>query len=89
MLEWAKQRSSRIVCVANVHMLIEARYNKQLRCALDRADLVTPDGMPIVWMMKKLGIVEQDRVAVMDILLAICQICMVDEVPIYLLGSTQ
>ena len=89
MLEWAKQRSSRIVCVANVHMLIEARCNNQLRCALDKADLVTPDGMPIVWMMKKLGIVEQDRVAGMDIFLAICQKCMEDEISIYLLGSTQ
>lgn len=89
MLIWAKQRSGRIVCVANVHMLMEARCNQALRTALTKADLVTPDGMPLVWMMKRLGLVAQDRVAGMDIFIAICQKSIEEGFSIYLLGSTQ
>jgi N-acetylglucosaminyldiphosphoundecaprenol N-acetyl-beta-D-mannosaminyltransferase len=89
MLAWAKQRSSRAVCVANVHMLMESRSNTQLQAALEKADMVTPDGMPLVWVMKALGTAAQDRVAGMDIFLAVCQQCVAEDISIYLLGSTQ
>lgn len=89
MLTRAKQRSNSFVCVANVHMLMEARCNKLLKAALRRADIVTPDGMPLVWMMKLLGHVIQDRVAGMDIFMAVCQRSMEEDIAIYLLGSTQ
>lgn len=89
MVAWARQRSGRIVCVANVHMLMEARCNEALRSALDKADLVTPDGMPLVWMMRKLGLAAQDRVAGMDIFKAVCQRSMEESISVYLLGSTQ
>ncbi|NEQ49403.1 MAG: WecB/TagA/CpsF family glycosyltransferase [Leptolyngbya sp. SIO3F4] len=88
-LTWAKQRSSKFVCVANVHMLMEARYNDALRRALSKADMVTPDGMPLVWVMKRLGLNTQDRVAGMDIFTSICHRSVEEGVSIYLLGSTQ
>lgn len=89
MVAWARQRSGKVVCVANVHMLMEARRNDALRLALSRADLVTPDGMPLVWMMRKLGLVSQDRVAGMDIFKAVCRRSMEENISVYLLGSTQ
>ncbi|MEM8569224.1 MAG: WecB/TagA/CpsF family glycosyltransferase, partial [Bacteroidota bacterium] len=89
MISWTKNRSSRIVCVANVHMLMESRKNKSLRRVLENADLVTPDGMPIVWVMRSLGIRNQDRVAGLDIFLAICRQAIENDISIYLLGSTQ
>lgn len=89
MVKWAKQRLSKVVCVANVHMLIESRSNDALRTALGHADLVTPDGMPLVWMMRSLGIDSQNRVAGMDIFVDVCQRCLEEGVSIYLLGSTR
>ena len=89
MMFWAQRRISKVVCVANVHMLMEARQNTDLRTALERADLITPDGMPLVWMMRSLGFKAQDRVAGMDIFLAVCKQSIEHGVPIYLLGSTQ
>jgi N-acetylglucosaminyldiphosphoundecaprenol N-acetyl-beta-D-mannosaminyltransferase len=89
MIAWARQNSSRVVCVANVHMLMESRWNAELRVVLESADLITPDGMPLVWMMRALGASDQDRVAGLDIFLAVCEKAVKHNISIYLLGSTQ
>ena len=89
MVVWANERTSKIVCVANVHMLIESRNNPKLRKALDNAHLVTPDGMPLVWVMRSLGARSQERVAGMDLFKSTCQRCAEESIPIYLLGSTK
>jgi N-acetylglucosaminyldiphosphoundecaprenol N-acetyl-beta-D-mannosaminyltransferase len=88
MTAWAKRRSSRIVCLANVHMLMEARWNDRLRHTLEKSDLVTPDGMPLVWMMRVLGFKHQDRVAGMNVFMATCREAAKHNIPVYLLGST-
>ncbi len=87
MLRWAKARSSRAVCIANVHMLIEAHQNADFAAVLRDADLVTPDGMPLVWMLKLLGVSEQDRVAGLDVLLALCDLAPAEGVSVFFLGS--
>jgi N-acetylglucosaminyldiphosphoundecaprenol N-acetyl-beta-D-mannosaminyltransferase len=87
-LDWAKQRLSKVICVANVHMLMEAYWNQDFREILEEADLVTPDGMPLVWMMKRLGYRSQDRVAGMDILLSLCQSASDQNVSVFFVGST-
>jgi N-acetylglucosaminyldiphosphoundecaprenol N-acetyl-beta-D-mannosaminyltransferase len=86
-LHWASDRTSRIVCVANVHMLVEARLDPDLADVLKTADLVTPDGMPLVWMMNLLGTRGQDRVAGMDILMSLCRQSRSHDVSIFFLGS--
>jgi len=47
-LAWAKARVSKTVCVANVHMLMEAHWHTEFKAVLQNADVVTPDGMPLV-----------------------------------------
>lgn len=89
MVRWASKGLSKIVCVANVHMLIESRKNSSLRKALANAHLVTPDGMPLVWVMHALGVASQNRVAGMDIFENTCRRCEEEGISIYLLGSTQ
>jgi N-acetylglucosaminyldiphosphoundecaprenol N-acetyl-beta-D-mannosaminyltransferase len=86
-LRWAVARESRTVCVANVHMLIEAHSNPDFATVLHNADMVTPDGMPLVWMMRKTGALYQDRVAGMDILQALCEKAQKLGVSVYFLGS--
>jgi N-acetylglucosaminyldiphosphoundecaprenol N-acetyl-beta-D-mannosaminyltransferase len=84
---WAKSRVSNYVCVANTHMLIEAYRSETFRQVLQTADLVTPDGMPLVWMMKLLGAHHQNRVAGMDIFLALCQQASQQGISLFLVGS--
>ena len=87
MLGWASSYASKVVCVANVHMLMEAYWHPELSSVLKTADLVTPDGMPLVWMMRLMGAHQQDRVAGMDILLALCQLAQIQNIRIFFLGS--
>ncbi len=61
-LRWAEAGESRYVCVANVHMVMEAYDDPTFRAIVNAADLVTPDGMPLVWILRRMGIPEQKRV---------------------------
>lgn len=86
-LKWAIARESKTVCVANVHMLMEAHWNPEFARVLKKADVVTPDGMPLVWMMRRMGARSQDRVAGMDILQRLCQLAQRQNVSVFFLGS--
>jgi N-acetylglucosaminyldiphosphoundecaprenol N-acetyl-beta-D-mannosaminyltransferase len=57
-----------VVAVCNVHSVMSARRSVELRTALDRADIATPDGMPLVWAIRALHRVAQDRVAGPDLM---------------------
>ncbi len=61
-LDWAGNDKGRYVCLANVHMVMEAYEDATLRKVVNQADLVTPDGMPLVWMLRRLGYSLKDRV---------------------------
>jgi N-acetylglucosaminyldiphosphoundecaprenol N-acetyl-beta-D-mannosaminyltransferase len=60
--EWAERGEARYVCVANVHMVMEAWDDPAFREIVNAADLVTPDGMPLVWVMRRKGFALKDRV---------------------------
>jgi len=61
-LSWVKGRQSRYICIANVHMVMEAHDDVSFREVVNAADLVTPDGMPLVWILRWLGFRQQERV---------------------------
>jgi N-acetylglucosaminyldiphosphoundecaprenol N-acetyl-beta-D-mannosaminyltransferase len=88
-IEWATDRASRFVCVANVHMVMEAYWGNDFRSVLGSADIVTPDGMPLVWMLRLLGFRKQDRVCGIDILLAVCKAAEEQKIKLFFLGATQ
>lgn len=60
--DWAEQGKSSHVCVANVHMVMEAWDDPGFRAIVNAADLVTPDGMPLVWVLRRKGFALRDRV---------------------------
>jgi N-acetylglucosaminyldiphosphoundecaprenol N-acetyl-beta-D-mannosaminyltransferase len=84
---WAKKGLSKVVCVANVHMLTEASWDSNLAHVLNHADMVTPDGMPLVWMVKLLRREQQDRVAGLDLMMAVCHQAIAEDVSVFFLGS--
>ncbi|MBW4658830.1 MAG: WecB/TagA/CpsF family glycosyltransferase [Drouetiella hepatica Uher 2000/2452] len=86
-MKWASARLSKYVCVANVHMLMEAHTDPSFASVLEAADMVTPDGMPLVWLMKLMGVPHQDRVAGMDIFLALCKQASTEGISVFFLGS--
>ena len=88
-LRWAKIRKSKMVCLANVHMLMEAYWNNRFAQTLFEADLVTPDGMPIVWMLRLLGVYQQNQVAGMDVFLNLCDLAQQTGIKVYFIGSSK
>lgn len=90
LITWAKQqqRAGKVVCMANVHMLVEAHGDPDFSSVLRRANLVIPDGMPLVWLMRRAGAINQERVAGMDLLPALCGEAERESIGVYFLGDT-
>ena len=53
--ELARARNGGYVCVANVHVTIEAEDDERYSELVNAADLVLPDGTPLVWMQRWQG----------------------------------
>lgn len=70
---WTENKKKAYICVTNVHVLMEAQASGDLRRALNRAGMVTPDGMPLVWYSHLKGHRHVSRVYGPDLLLAACQ----------------
>ncbi len=85
---WAQQNRSCYIVAANVHVIMMGFWHQKYREILNRAALVTPDGMPLVWAMGLLGIREQTRVYGPDLMLAWCDRASKLQIPIYLYGGT-
>ncbi len=71
--EWAARRESRTVCACNVHSLVTARRNAAHANAIMSADLVTPDGAPVAWMLRKKGHGGQERISGPDLMWNCCR----------------
>ncbi len=54
-LMWAGKQESKAVFFANVHVVMEAFDDDAFRQQLNAADMVNPDGMPLVWALRGLG----------------------------------
>jgi len=61
-LRWAKAGESRYVSVATVNNVMEAYDSPEFREVMNASDLVTPDGMPLVWGLRLLGVRNATRV---------------------------
>ena len=74
-LHWGRsgEPQSRYVCVANVHMVMSSYDDHRFRTIVNNADLVTPDGMPLVWALRLMGVSDATRVCGPDLVPAICK----------------
>jgi len=87
-LGWAKYGESHYVCIANVHMVMEAYDSVDYRNIINSADLVTPDGMPLVWMMRAKGYRNQERVYGPTIMLQVLEVAAHENVRVGFYGTT-
>ena len=61
-------KKGRYVCAAPVTVCMEAFWNKEFRRICLEADLVSPDGTPIVWALRRLGYSKQRRISGPDLM---------------------
>jgi N-acetylglucosaminyldiphosphoundecaprenol N-acetyl-beta-D-mannosaminyltransferase len=59
---WIRNGTQRYACITGVHGIMETRRDPELRRIHNDAGLVTPDGMPLVWMSHRLGFRGVERV---------------------------
>ncbi len=88
-LKWVHEGTSRFVCVANVHMAMEGWDDLGLQSLFNSADLVVPDGMPLVWALKVLGKKHATRVRGPDLMLELSRVCAERGISIGLYGGTR
>ncbi len=67
-LKWSSKRESRYVCLANVHMVMEAYDSPEFKQILNQAALVTPDGKPLSWLLRS------HQVCGRELTLQLCQL---------------
>ena len=87
-LDWARSHASRYICVATVNNVMEAYDSAAFRRVMNEADLVTPDGMPLVWGLKLLGCHNASRVYGPDLTPIVLQMAMENRIPVGFYGSS-
>ncbi len=85
---WLASRDPNYVIAAPVHCVMECQRDQRLRHIYNSAGLVTPDGMPLVWVSWLMGFDWVDRVYGPDLMLAMCQRSLAKGYTHYLYGAT-
>jgi N-acetylglucosaminyldiphosphoundecaprenol N-acetyl-beta-D-mannosaminyltransferase len=70
---WITRGERQYVCVTGVHGVMESGRDDSLRRIHNAAGLVTPDGMPLVWLCRWRGFLHVERVYGPDLMLACCE----------------
>lgn len=87
LLRWARETGKRYVCTCPVYTLMICRERPDVHRAVSAADMVTADGMPIVWLQRRLGVPQAERVYGPDLLLALCEATANTDVSHYFWGG--
>lgn len=86
-IDWMPEKRSKYICVSNVHMCMETFDSEEFRNVVNNADLVIPDGRPILWAQKLLGFKDAEQVRGQDITEALCRVSNESELKIGLYGG--
>ena len=87
--EWAAHNLSKYVCVATVSQVMEGHDMPAFQAVMNEADLVTPDGMPLVWGLRLLGCKGATRVYGPDLAPIILARAAADDLPVGFYGGSQ
>jgi N-acetylglucosaminyldiphosphoundecaprenol N-acetyl-beta-D-mannosaminyltransferase len=74
MEDWIHQRNAcRYIAVTDMHSLMQARHSQSFKKILQDADLVVPDGFPLVWLGRRRGFALRRRVYGPELMERFCQ----------------
>lgn len=85
----AREWRSSYVCIANAHMTVEAHRNPEFAEVLAGADLVIPDGMSLVYTLRYLCGIRQERVAGFDLMLVLLKTAEANGLTVFFYGETE
>jgi N-acetylglucosaminyldiphosphoundecaprenol N-acetyl-beta-D-mannosaminyltransferase len=61
-----------IICIANTHTVMQTQHDSAFRAIYEQALLITPDGMPLVWLAHLYGHPQAGRVYGPDLMWEVC-----------------
>ncbi|TFW09549.1 glycosyltransferase [Oxalobacteraceae bacterium OM1] len=61
-VQWGAARESRYVCICNVHSVVTTTQDIEFKMAVNNADMATPDGAPVAWVLRRRGYRAQERI---------------------------
>jgi N-acetylglucosaminyldiphosphoundecaprenol N-acetyl-beta-D-mannosaminyltransferase len=70
---WISSRENQYVCITGVHGVMESQSDPTLQRIHNAAGMVTPDGMPMVWLNRLAGNKHVSRVYGPDLMLKLCK----------------
>jgi N-acetylglucosaminyldiphosphoundecaprenol N-acetyl-beta-D-mannosaminyltransferase len=85
---WVRERERHYVCTLDVHALMESHRAPDVQEIYRLASVVTPDGMPLVWLLRRGGYPRADRVCGPDLMPALFERSQLNGYRHYLYGST-
>lgn len=84
---WSANKESRYICISNVHSVVTTTQDAEFKQVVDGADMVTPDGAPVAWMLRKQGFSDQQRINGPDLMWKYCAEAALRGESIYLYGG--
>src|SRR5712671_4968664 len=86
---WIRADRREYVCITGVHGIIESRRDPPVRAIHNAAGLVTPDGMPLVWLLRLAGHRNAGRVYGPDLMLLLLERSVSQGFTHFLYGATK
>ena len=71
--EMVERGTGGYACFSTVHMVMESHDKPDYGAKVNAADIIIPDGMPLVWMQKMQGKKEATRVRANDLMIMLCR----------------
>ena len=84
---YSKNQISSYICASNVHMIMESYDDINFQKIVNGADLITADGMPLVWALKLLGIKKAERVYGPNLMIELLKVCASRNINVGLYGG--
>ena len=85
---WSANHESRYVCICNAHSVVTAGQDPAFGTVVAQADMATPDGAPVAWMIRKQGYPAQQRINGPDLMWRYCEQAAQRGESLYLYGGS-
>lgn len=88
-MDMATDGHGHYVCVSNVHMCMETYDSETFQAVVNGADMVVPDGRPLVWAQRWISHADAEQVRGADVFSALCEEAEKKGVSVGLYGGTE
>lgn len=86
---WAQKRESRYISICDAHSVVRASRDEKHQGYIANADMATPDGFPVAWMLRRQGFRTQQRINGPDLMQHLLAHAEQNGLSVYFYGTTE